>query len=320
MLSVLMIILPIFALILAGWCARRGGVLGPQAATEINRFVVWLALPALLFGIMAKADWAEIWQPLFIGSFVGGALAVFALTLVWRCRSRPLADAAIDGLNAGYANTAFVGFPLMLAVFGPAGLAPTLIATILTVCVLFAGALIVVDIGLQTGGSKRAMLANLLRSLARNPLVLAPAAGALVLAGGWELPGPVDRFVTLLGAAASPCALVGLGLFLADNARGSRGEATEGKGSTDAGRVVMGLVALKLLGQPLLTWLLAAHVFHLSPMLTSAVVLLAALPTGTGPFMAAEYHRREAAITARVILLSTVLSLATLTVLLMLIG
>ncbi|MFC4255020.1 AEC family transporter [Altererythrobacter xixiisoli] len=310
MLSVLLIILPIFALILAGWGARRMGVLGPQAATEINRFVVWLALPALLFGIMAKAHWGEVWQPDFIGTFVGGALAVFVLTLLWRRRSRPLADAAIDGLNAGYANTAFLGFPLMLAVFGSAGLAPTLIATILTVCVLFAGALIVVDIGLQTGGSKRAMLANLLKSLARNPLVLSPAAGALFLLAGWELPAPVDRFVTLLGGAASPCALVGLGLFLAD--------APAGKAA--AGRVVAALVALKLLVQPLLTWLLAAHVFHLSPAMTGAAVLLAALPTGTGPFMAAEFHGREAGVTARVILLSTILSLATLTVLLTVIG
>jgi len=318
-LSVLLIILPIFALILAGWAARRSGVMGPMAATEINRFVVWLALPALLFGIMARADWAEIWQPGFIGAFLGGALLVFALTLIWRRRSRPLADAAIDGLNAGYANTAFIGFPLLLAVLGEASLAPTLIATILTVCVLFAGALILVDIGLQAGGSGWRMLGNLARSLARNPLVIAPLAGALFLVTGWDLPGPVDRFVTLLGGAASPCALVGLGLFLADKAgKGAgKGAASDQKGAMG---VVAALVALKLLLQPVLTWLIATYLLNLSPPLTSAAVLLAALPTGTGPFMAAEYHRREAGITAQAILLSTVLSLVTLTGLLMVMG
>jgi hypothetical protein len=37
---------------------------------------------------------------------------VFAITVALRVRrSRHLADAAIDGLNAAYANTAYIGFP-----------------------------------------------------------------------------------------------------------------------------------------------------------------------------------------------------------------
>ena len=54
MFSVLTVVLPIFALIFAGWICRRGNILGPLAATEINRFVVYLALPALLFDIVAR--------------------------------------------------------------------------------------------------------------------------------------------------------------------------------------------------------------------------------------------------------------------------
>src|ERR1700757_169610 len=102
MLSMLTIVLPVFALIFAGWIARRTGVLGPQAATELNRFVVYLALPALLFDIVAHASWAQLWQPEFIAVFGLSCLIVFALTVVIRLRgARHLADAAIDGLNAG---------------------------------------------------------------------------------------------------------------------------------------------------------------------------------------------------------------------------
>ena len=57
MLSILEILLPVFCLILAGFICRRKGVLGPTAASELNRFVVWLALPALLFDTMANAKW-----------------------------------------------------------------------------------------------------------------------------------------------------------------------------------------------------------------------------------------------------------------------
>lgn len=74
-------------------------------------------------------------------------------------------------------------------------------------------------------------------------------------------------------------------------------------------------MALKLVGQPLLTWALAVYVFHLSPAITGLAVVLAALPTGTGPFMLAQMYKRDAGGTAGSILVSTVLSIVTISVL-----
>lgn len=311
MLSPLAVILPVFALILAGWLARRIGVLGPHATTELNRFVVYLALPALLFDIVAHARWAEIWQPGFIAAFGLGTLAVFALTTLVRLRRpRHLADATIDGLNAGYANAGFIGFPLAAMVLGKEALAPTLIATILTVCVLFGIGIILIEIGLQTEKRRRHLVIKVGRQLLRNPLVIAPLAGALVPMLGLTIPAPAETFLKLLGGSAAPCALVTLGLFLA-----TKREATE----RDV-RTTTLLTAMKLILQPALTWGLASFVFGLSPFLTHTAVLLAALPTGTGPFMLAEFYRREAAVTSNVILVSTVVSLVTISAYLALIG
>jgi predicted permease len=304
MLAVLIVILPIFALVLAGWVARRSGVLGPNATGELNRFVVYLALPALLFDIVANAHWREIWQPTFIAVYGLGIAVVFVLALLlrWR-RPRHLADAAIDGLNAAYANNGFVGFPLALAVLGPDGLAPTLITAILTVCVLFGAGLVVIEIGLQAEQHPARMVGKIARSLARNPLLIAPAAGAVLLGFGIRVPLPLESFLKLLGAAASPCALVALGLFLAERR----------DGPAPAPGAVTLLVVLKLVAQPAVTWVLATYVFHLPARLTHVAVLMAALPTGTGPFMVAEYYAREAALTGRVVLASTIASLATVT-------
>src|ERR1700684_1736881 len=131
MFSTLRVILPIFALVFAGWLARRIGVLGPHATTELNRFVVFLALPALLFDITAHARWTDIWQPGFIATFGLSSLLIFAATIAFRLRRpRHLADAAIDGLNAGYANTGFVGFPLAVVALGRDAPTPTLVATV----------------------------------------------------------------------------------------------------------------------------------------------------------------------------------------------
>ena len=80
------------------------------------------------------------------------------------------------------------------------------------------------------------------------------------------------------------------------------------------------LTAVKLIGQPALAWWLAARVFGLAPTLVEMAVVLAALPTGTGPFMLAEFYDREAHITSRTILLSTVGSVLTLSLLLMVMG
>ncbi|WP_152219203.1 AEC family transporter [Pseudomonas sp. SCB32] len=297
---VLSVVLPIFALILVGWLCRRTNRLGPQAASEINRLVVWLCLPALLFKVTATATWAEIWQPGFLAAFTGGCLLVFFATLAWRLlQGRALPAASIDGLSASYANTGYMGIPLCLLVFGQDGLEPALIASLLVVCVLFAIAVVCIEVGLQTEKHVGRAIAVVLKALGKNPLVVSPIIGGLWAASGIGLPEPLLHFLDMLAAATTPCALVSLGLFLAQKQEGEQVGAWP-------------LVAIKLVGQPLLTGFLAYKVFDLPPLWADSALLLSALPTGTGPFMLAEYYQREAAVVSRSILVSTLGSLVTL--------
>lgn len=303
MLSTLNVVLPVFALILAGWLARKLKILGENALSELNRFVVYLALPALLFDIIANASWKALAQPAFIFTFLIGMMVIFFLTVVIQLRrTRHLADAAIDGLNAGYANTGFIGFPLVIVFMGHDALAPTLIATILTVSVLFGVGLIIIETGLQGEIKRRIIVARVAKSLMKNPLLVSPVIAICIPISGWTLPGSINVFLKLLGGAASPCALIALGLFLAGH--------SAQKVKNDHVTVAL-LVVLKLFIQPALTWWLATRVFSLTPALVHTAVLLAALPTGTGPFMLAEFYRREASITSKCILISTVGSLFT---------
>lgn len=301
--STLSIIAPVFALVLVGWIARRIGVLGADATRELNRFVVYLALPALLFDIVVHARWSQIWQPAFIAVFSLSMAAVFILTLALRLRRRPLADAALDGLSAAYGNTAFMGFPILAAALGPSGLAAAMIATLLTACVLFAVAIVLIEVGLQAEVRPHRLALKVGAQLLRNPLVIAPLLGVAVAAAGLSIAGPADRAVKMLANAASPCALVTIGLFL-----GAKTEAGGERGDTMATAV---LVGLKLVLQPVFAFGLAAWL-RLPAAATHAVVLLAAMPTGTGPFMLAEFYGREARVTSRAILVSTIVSAVTL--------
>jgi len=303
MLSALTVVFPVFALIFVGWLVRRWGILGAQATTEMNRFVVYLALPALLFDIVAHARWVDIWKPGFIAAFGVSCFVVFGITLLVRWRgSHHLADAAIDGLNAGYANTGFMGIPLVLLVLGQEAMPSALIVTIFTACILFGVAIVAIEIGLQTEGKAHQVIWKVVVSLSRNPLIIAPILGALIPLSGLTIPMPGETFLKLLGGTAAPCALVTLGLFLAEK----RESAADPKTTTF-------LVVLKLIVQPLIAWVLAVFVFQLPPLLAHSAVLFAALPTGTGPFMLAELYRREAAVTSTTILVSTVLSVVTIT-------
>lgn len=306
---------PVFAMIAAGYACRRRGILGPAAASELNRFVVWLALPALLFDVMAHASWAALYQPAFIAAFGLGSAAVFALVLGLRLRGgRHLADASVDAIAAAYPNTAYIGFPLCLIVFGAGGLTPATIATVLIVCVLFSVAIVLIEVGLQAEHRARQLLMKVAGALLRNPLIVAPLAGVLWHGAGGAVPGAVASLLKLMGAAASPCALVCLGLFLGE--RRPAPAALAGGMTALADHGAWWLTGAKLLLQPALTWWLAARIFMLPAPLTAMAVLLAALPTGTGPFMLAEFYGREGTVSSRTILMTTMGSLLTLSVIL----
>jgi len=170
--------------------------------------------------------------------------------------------------------------------------------------VLFGLALVCIEVGLQSKKGLGGAIVQVVTALLKNPLVVAPLLGAAWAVGGMQMPAALDEFLRLLGAATVPCALVSLGLFLAQRQSGP----SEG---------VWPLVALKLVLQPLVTWFIAFVLLDLPPFWAHAALLLSALPTGTGPFMLAEYYQRQAALVSRAILFSTLGSLLTLSLILL---
>ncbi|GAM03135.1 AEC family transporter [Novosphingobium sp. MBES04] len=266
MLTPLLTVLPVFGLIFAGWLARRLKALGPQATSELNRFVVWLALPALLFEIVAKAQPAQLWHPGFLAALALGTLGTFVFTILARLR-HGLADAAIDGLNSSYANNGYMGFPIIAVVLGSEARSLTLLSVLMTVCVVFAIGIVLIEAATQKAATPGKLAIKVARRVLANPLVAAPLAASIFPITGLAVPDPLDSFLTMLGAAASPCALVALGLFLA----AERSPAPAPRGW------IAGLIVVKLIAQPVAVWFLAARVFQIDPMAIHAAVILSAL-------------------------------------------
>jgi malonate transporter len=309
MLAIFNVAFPVFGLILVGFVCRRRNILGPNASIELNRFVIYLGLPALLFEAMARLGSMQALDMGYVLAFGLGMGIVFLLTLWLRLRRNAhFLDATIDALGAAYPNSGFLGIPLCLLTFGDPGIAPAVIGAVMTACLLFAVAIIMIETFQQTEKHLGRTLFKVGRSLLRNPIMVAPVLGSLVAYSGIVLPVGVRQLFQFLGAAAGPCALVSIGLFLAAE-----------KSHKADNRTLAMLVAMKLLVQPALTAWLAFHVFAIPAMWAWSALLVSALPIGNGPFMLAALYGREADTMSRAILVSTLLSLLTVSLILALI-
>ena len=299
MLYVFNVVLPVFLLILIGYIGGRTGKLGANASIELNRFVVWLALPAQLFNFAANSGWQTLWQPGFITAFFLSCLIVFVLVLLisW-IRHRDLAAASFNGLSASYSNTGYMGIPLCALALGQDGLAPAIISTFI-VFVMFALATVLIEIGILSHKKPHEIGLSVIKSLCTNPLLIAPVAGLLWAYSDLILYEPIAQVLAFLAAASTPCALVSIGLFLMQK-------------STATPTQAWGIGLAKLILQPLIAWIIAAPILELPTLWISAIVILAALPTGTGPFMLAQYYKADGSVISRVVLITTVGSLLTL--------
>jgi hypothetical protein len=308
--TVINVALPVFAVILAGFLAGKVGILGAAASEALNKFVYWIALPPLLFLAMANTPLEEVLYWPFIYAYLGSVVAVWVLTallglIVHRAN---LAEMTMQGMNATFSNTGYMGIPLFVAAFGQAGLAPATIATVINSAVAVGIAVIGLELALSQGGGLLRALVNVVAALLRNPLIISSAAGLAFSYYEVPLPLPAVTLFELVGAAASPCALFAIGLFMAGQRL--RGDLAE----------VSWITVLKLFWQPLVCWWLAVTYFPMDPFWLASAIILAALPTGALTFVLSQNYKVYVQRTSAIILVSTVASVPTLSVLLAIYG
>lgn len=304
-LPVLSIALPVFGLILIGAIVGKTGSLGRDATGALNMFVVYLALPAVMFQAMAHIRPADLANGGLLASFcVGIAVPGVIALAAARAQKAQLGNAAMQALAATFCNTGYMGIPLCRMAFGDESLVPGVITMVITACPQFAIAIALIEMD-RPGQAPLRTAARVGAALARNPLLLSPVAGLLVSAAGLPLPLVLERFLTILGGAATPCALVATGMMVAE--------------STGRFRplLVGRLVLLKLFVQPAVAWVVACHVVELPPAWSGTAVLMSALPTGASAFILAKLYGREVASTSGTVLVSTLGSFVTLSALLM---
>jgi malonate transporter and related proteins len=303
--AILFVTLPFFALVLCGYLAARQQVLPDSAIPGLNSFVLYFALPCLLFRFGSSTPVLDLLNPVVVLVYLVSALLLVAFTLRVSLSPRvKLPDAAIGALVAAFPNTGFMGVPLLVALLGKAAAGPV-ICSILTDLVFTSSLCIAVSQwhGRAAHGARTA-LARALKGALTNPLPWAIAVGALFSANRWALPTPVMAVVHMLADAASPVALFTIGAVLWQS----------GQHSARRPPVVdyLPIAGIKLLLHPLLVFALgrAAQALGapLSTFQLTVLTLAAALPSASNVSLLAERYGADNGRIARIIMASTVLA------------
>ncbi|MCB1957043.1 MAG: AEC family transporter [Rhodocyclaceae bacterium] len=304
MLSVLAVTFPFFAQVLLGYLAVRRGLLPLPAIPGLNTFVLFFALPCMLFRFGADTPIARLLDPVVFGLYLGCALLMVAMTILLTLgRGTDWNNAAFGALTAAFPNSGFMGVPLLIALLGERAAGPVIITITVDLVITSSLCIALSRLDGEAGGA-RAAAGRALRGVATNPMPWAIALGALFSALDFRLYAPVAKTVGLLADAASPVALFSIGAVLA------RSQLNSAEASHWSGFVPVALI--KLAVHPLLVVVAGGLVrqagLPLDTFTLVTLVLVAALPSASNVSLLAERFGADNGRIARIILVSTALS------------
>ncbi len=310
--AILAVTVPFFAIVLAGYLAAQRGVLPESAIPGLNAFVLFFALPCMLFRFGASTPLVQLLNPALLGVYLLCAvLLVFSTIMATLGERVHLKDAAFGALVAAFPNTGFMGVPLLVALLGPAAAGPMICTILVDLFITSSACIAIAQAHDASGQGARAAARQAVRGTLGNPLPWAIALGALFSGLGWQLGGPVEVVVRMLGDAASPVALFTIGAVL--------WRAGQHAHSRTPLALYLPVALMKLLLHPLLVFLLAGAARQMGAALSSfeitVITLTAALPSASNVAMLAERYGADNGRVARIILASTALAFVSFTLL-----
>jgi malonate transporter and related proteins len=290
-------LLPVAFVIMLGFIAGKRGRLNHLDSLLISRLVLGWIFPALLLIGMASTPRAQLFDfRLIVATFIGimGMYAV-ALLLGW-WRYRELKAATLKGFVNGYPDAAFMGIPILQAMFGAGSIYSVLVLNLIASLVMIPLTTMLLTVANGEGSGTRAFLSSV-RSAVRRPLMWAPALGILCSLLQVKLPPALAESFNLLGKATPGVSLLCLGLILSS---------VKLKLSSE----VWSNLGLKLLIHPALMFA-ATVALSVHGLFAQQMILLCALPSATIPAMFANEASAYQSEAATSILISTVLSVFT---------
>jgi predicted permease len=299
MLAIFLQTLPFFAVIGLGFGAGRSGFFTPEATAYLTKFVFYFPLSAMIFGFAANLALDEIFSWNFVWAYLIGTFVVWAIVGgAALLRGARLEESVFEAHCGVIGNVGFLGIPMLAMLLGPKAVGPVLLVLSVDL-IVFSSILTLVITAAREGRMRLGVLHVLAMGLLKNPMIVSIVLGLGWGASGWALPVPVASFMTLLGAAATPCALFAIGASLA----GRRAERLDVAGWLTFAKLVLHPAAVAVM----------AYALGVEPYAAGVMVAASALPVAGNVYILAQHYGVAPVRVSTAILISTAISILTVT-------
>jgi malonate transporter and related proteins len=291
---------PFFALIFFGYVAAKRSWVPTEAVPAFNGFLLFFAVPAMLFRFAANTPFADItnYRFFFTWGLMGVALTALVTYLARRTLGLSQRDSAFFGMAGVVPNSGFLGVPMMVALLGERAAAPVILSIVADLLFVASFGLALAESGGATGRGWRADVRDGIVRIALNPFVVAMVLGAIFSGMQWHLATPVAEIVKLLADAAGPCALFAIGVSLVRPDAPLRSP-----------QLALPIVS-KLVLHPLVAWCVMWAI-GVDTFTRNVATLTAALPSAGWVFIFATRYEADAGKISATILLTTAIAFVT---------
>ncbi len=303
------VILPVFLVIGFGYFATWRGHFPETAIEGLMKFTQNFAIPTLLFRAISSLDLSQSFDPALLTSFYVGAGSGFAVAFLGAryLFKRPWPDSVAIGFGGLFSNSVLLGLAITERAYGIDALGPNFVIVSVHAPFCYVVGVTAMEFARAQGKSLGATMLSVLRSMARNALVIGIAAGFAVNFTGLALPAVFTDAVDMMARAALPAAIFGLGGVLACY-----------KPEGDMGVVAL-IVTVSLVLHPTITYTLGQALGLSHGQLRSAV-LTASMAPGINIYVFANMYGVARRVAATAVLVATGLSILTVWVWLAILG
>lgn len=300
--DILNLAMPFFGLILLGVFAARRWQGGEQGLAWLNIFLVYFALPALIFLVVSQAPFEQLVNWPFVTATSAVTLAAFLCVMIASqlLFGTAFRSAVLQGTAGSYGNVGYMGLPLAVAFFGPQAAVPAALVFCFDCALQF-----VLTAFLVTLADEREEEAHwgqvawrIAKQVGTHPFIIATGVGVIGSAIHFKAPGALGTILDMLMKAAGPTALFALGVTV-----GMRRFA-------GVGAPLLLVAGMKVAVQPVMAYLVVSLVPGTPPLWLHVAVMMAALPTASNAFILASQYRAYVEGASTAVIVTTALSAA----------
>ncbi len=291
----------------AGFLAWRLRVLTREAVQALSRFLVDFTLPALIVVSMQRPFSPELRDAAFLTLGISSAVyavSIPAALLLARALGAPRNSRGTYAFAASFSNVAFMGFPVMEALFGRESLFAVSVNNIPFQVLAFSAGIVMIASGHEPAGNGAGTDSRGPRSSPRlsfrslvNPAIVATLLGFGFFLFSVRVGEPLYGALEALGSVTTPLSMVLIGAMLA---RAKLGR-TLGEWR------VWVLSAWRLFLHPAALWLIL-RALGAEGMILAVPVVVAAMPVAANTSILAEVYGGDSETASGLVFITTVLS------------